>query len=80
MRLTPVLVTFFCQKIGEAEVEKEKDVDYLSSIEVIYLIYKEDDKKYRPTPVCHLLVFALSSLLLSLFYFRESNLSRSFCT
>lgn len=28
---------FFLQKIGEAEREKEKDVDYLTSIEVVHL-------------------------------------------
>lgn len=26
----------YCQKIGNAEVDKEKDVDFLSSIEVIF--------------------------------------------
>ncbi|KAF5937578.1 hypothetical protein HYC85_025084 [Camellia sinensis] len=40
-KLTPDLPNVICQKIGEAEVEKEKDVDYLSSIEVLIIDHSD---------------------------------------
>jgi len=39
-----------CQKIGEAEEEKGKDIDYLSSIEVCITFIEDEHPPLSPSP------------------------------